>query len=136
MSTPPPASGPRAPADGPTAPAVAPLRVHATFEGRGRAYDGAQLVAEVEYLLRDVEEAHRVAAFRGETAETIPGQRGVYGILKSPVARVLANFVGARLELVLDDGRHLPFTVVKVTTAHIYLIQGLGEPWSAIPQGA
>jgi hypothetical protein len=136
VSTPPLASGARTPTDGAAAAAAAPLRLHATFEGRGRVYDGARLLADVEYQLRDVEEVHRVAAFRGETAETIAGQRGVYGIVKSPAPRVLAGFVGARLELVLDDGSHLPFTVVKVTTAHIYLIQGLGEPWSALPQGA
>ena len=107
---------------------TAALRFHETLAGRGKAYDGARLLAEVDYLIKDVEETYGTAPVgRGEAAEAGAGQRNIYGLVRSPGAEVLGGYVGARLTLQLEDGRRLHFTVAKVMGTDAFLIQGLGR---------
>ena len=109
-----------------TAPdATALLRVHARLRGRGRVYDGAQVVAEVTYRLFDVEEpAHTVVGDGASGATT--GERDIYGRLETSDAVVLGAYIRVRLALRLDDGRQLPFTVTRVTGARALLVHALG----------
>jgi hypothetical protein len=104
-----------------------PLRVHQRLEGRGQAFAGERLLADVAYALKDVEELVYATPPRG-VAPSAPaaGARNIYGLMRSPRPGVLAEYVGAQLVLHLEDGRVLPFTVAKVLRAGTYLIQGLG----------
>jgi len=103
------------------------LRIYETLEGRGKAYDGERLLAEVDYVLKDVEEVEYTMASReGDGSEARVGERNLYGIVKSPQAGVLGGYVGTSLILQLEDGRLFPFTVAKAIHIHAFLIQGLG----------
>lgn len=105
-----------------TRPAV-DLRVHATFVGRGAAYDGERMLAEVEYSLKDIAEVPTPLG-----GAPTAGERNLYGLVRSPGVDVLGGYVGVRLVLQLQDGRLLPFMVVKVLRVDVFLIQGLVDP--------
>lgn len=97
----------------------APFRIRHVLEGSGVAAVGDRSLGEVEYSLRDVEDVR-------ESADGTGTERTIYGVVTTVAARVLAPYVGARLELRLADGRRLDFTVAKVMTENAVLIQALG----------
>ena len=103
------------------------LRFHRTLKGQGRVYDGERVLVEVDYLLKEVEEASTRVPFGGETPEAVEGRRGVYGVAKTPGSVVLGGYVGTRLTLELQDGRRLDVTVAKVMEVGAFLIQGLSS---------
>jgi hypothetical protein len=110
------------------------LQLHGSLTGRGTVYEGERLLAEAEYRLADVRElVYAPAATDGELRRelgrrglpTVPGERSVYGLLRSPQAGVLSPLLGSRLTLRLDDERLLDFNVVQV-------LHGDGglDPWA------
>jgi hypothetical protein len=108
---------------------TAALHVHERFDGRGAAYNGDRLLAEVDYSLKDVQEELDTIVQLGDSPVRRSGQRNIYGALRvNPAdADALAAFVGLPLMLRLEDGRHLPFTVAKVMRMNRFLIQALGD---------
>jgi hypothetical protein len=52
-------------------------------------------------------------------------QRNFFGVVRPREPGLLADYVGQRLILQLEDGRRLPFTVSKVMGPHRFLVQGL-----------
>ncbi len=102
------------------------IRVYERFEGRGKAYKGEQFIADVYYLIKEVEEVLKIKHFEGGTSEEVAGQRNICGIVRSPQADVLSGYVGARLTLHFQDGLMLDFTVSKKVKGKTCLIQGLG----------
>ena len=108
-----------------------PFRIHHSFMGTGTAYDGERALGSVAYSLRDVEELHRFdVPVAGDAAapSAATGERGIYGTLTSREPGVLVGYVGARLALVMADDRRLDFTVAKVLSPSIVLINALGAP--------
>ena len=112
-----------------------PAQLHAGFAGEGKVYHGKEFLADVDYKLKDVEEedkdvfpmGHRE---RGEPSDARTGQRGVYGWLRTPGRKdsVLTPHVGTRLQLILEDGRALEFTVTKATGTDSWLVQCYDSP--------
>jgi hypothetical protein len=119
------AGSPAQPAEQPAAQPTAGLVVRGRLEGRGEVYDDDRLLADVDYKLKDVEEVRRVGSAGREHAGDPVGLRNIYGTLIVVEAGMLADLVGRRLRLQLEDGRWLPFTVSKVLGPHRRLIQGL-----------
>lgn len=107
--------------------AAAALRVHATLRGSGRAYDGERLLAAVDYRLNVVDEARGAASPADGAPESSAERPNVYGLLRSLEPAALAEYVGTRLALALDDGRRLDFAVAKVLWPGTFLIQSLGD---------
>jgi hypothetical protein len=99
--------------------------VHEKLEGWGEVSDGTRRVAAADYSLKDVEETSNAAPLRGATSVMAERQRNMFGVVRPREAGALADYVGRRLVLVLEDGRRLPFTVSKVLGPHRYLVQGL-----------
>jgi hypothetical protein len=102
------------------------LRVHERLEGHGEAYDGELPIAELDYLLKDVEEKSGATSTLADMPPKPLGQRNIYGVVTTTRAGVLSDRVGSALALQLQDGRWLAFTVAKVLGPQRYLIQGLG----------
>ena len=103
------------------------LQVHESVRGAGQVADGARLLGEVDYKLKDVEEVQRAVGAPGFFPGGEAGVRTVYGVIIARVSGVLDAYVGARLVLRLDDARLLDFTVAKVMEPKMYLIRGLGR---------
>jgi hypothetical protein len=103
----------------------APLRVVRKLSGRGDVLDGARIVADVDYALRDVEERAGYAPPTVDVTGSPAGRRNVYGLLACPDAGALADYVGVPLQLQLEDGIRLSITVSKVLGPHRYLVQAL-----------
>jgi hypothetical protein len=99
--------------------------VHEKLDGWGEVYDGDRLLAAADYSLKDVEETTEAAPLRGSASVMAERQRNVFGVVRPREAGALADCVGRRLTLRLQDGRRLPFTVSKVMGPHRYLVQGL-----------
>ncbi|GJG87922.1 hypothetical protein tb265_31030 [Gemmatimonadetes bacterium T265] len=106
--------------------ATALLRVRERIRGRGQAYDGEQSIADVTYLLMDVEEPRDASIRGGETFPSLGAERNVYGRLESADPGALGTYVGVRLTLRLADGRRLPFTVTRAIGPRLFWINGLG----------
>lgn len=102
------------------------MRIHARLDGRGKAYHGERLLAEVEYALKDVDEVYEELVVGGGAGGQVVGPRTLYGVVQDPGAHALGGYVGARLTLELEDAGLLDFTVAKVLRADTFLIQGLG----------
>ena len=105
---------------------AAPLRVVRKLKGRGDVLDGARVLADVDYALRDVEErgvdhAPPTVDVTGSPA----GRRNVYGLVACPDPGALAEFLGAPVVLQLEDGTRLPITISKVLGPFRYLVQAL-----------
>jgi hypothetical protein len=101
------------------------LVVHEKSKGAGEVYDGEQLLAEVDYSLKDVEELHGGVSQPPGASGLRAGLRNVYGVVAASEPNTLAGYVGGRLTLRLDDGRQLDFTISKVMGSRRFLIQGL-----------
>ena len=99
--------------------------VHEKLEGWGDVYDEEQHLAATDYSLKDVEETTDAAPLRGTASVMAERQRNIFGVIRPPQAAVLADYVGKRLTLRLENGRRIPFTVSKVMGPNRYLIQGL-----------
>jgi hypothetical protein len=99
--------------------------VHEKFEGWGEVYAGERLLGPADYSLKDVEETTDAAPLRGAASVMAERQRNLFGVVRPPAAGMLADHVGKRLILRLEDGQRLPFTVSKVMGPHRYLVQGL-----------
>jgi len=104
---------------------VAPLRVVRKLSGRGDVLDGARVVADVDYALRDVEEHAGFAPPTVDVTGSPAGRRNVYGLFACPDPGALADYVGTPLVLHLEDGTRLSITVSKVLGPHRYLVQAL-----------
>jgi hypothetical protein len=102
-----------------------PFVVLEKLEGWGDVYEGDGLLGATEYSLKDVQETTNAAPLRGEASVVAERQRNVFGVVRPRQAGLLADYVGRRLTLRLEDGRRLPFTVSKVMGPHRYLVQGL-----------
>lgn len=105
------------------------LRVFRSFKGEGKVYKGAQFIADVNYSIKEVEEMHDTEPSGGAPSEELAGQRNICGTVRSPLAELLADYLGARLTLHFQDGRVLDFTVTKKLDGNwgnACLIQGLG----------
>lgn len=89
------------------------LTVIQRLDGRGRVYDGAQLIDEVTYALKEFEEAPGVEFAGGQNARAVES-RSLSGIVTPPRVDVLAEHVGRRLTFELEDGRRFDFTVARV----------------------
>ena len=120
-----PVSVDRAPAPGAVPADAAPLRVVRKLSGRGDVLDGARVVADVDYALRDVEERAGYAPPTVDVTGSPAGRRNVYGLLACPDPGALADYVGVPLVLHLEEGTRLPVTVSKVLGPHRYLVQAL-----------
>ena len=112
-------------AGGPLAVAGSAFVVHEKLEGWGDVYDGERHLAATDYSLKDVEETIDAAPLRGAASVMAERQRNVFGVVRPAQAAVLADYVGRRLTLRLEDGRRIAFTVSKVMGPHRYLVQGL-----------
>lgn len=99
--------------------------VHEKLEGWGEVYEEDRHLASADYSLKDVEETIAAAPLRGSASVMAERQRNMFGVVRPREAGALADYVGRRLTLRLEDGRRLPFTVSKVMGPHRYLIQGL-----------
>jgi ADP-heptose:LPS heptosyltransferase len=106
--------------------APAGMQVHERLEGQGWVFDGARLLVEVDYALNIVQELHTSTSPESGATELVTEQRIVYGVVESPQAPVLAEYVGASLRLQLHDARTLHFTVTKLMRKNLVLIHGLG----------
>ena len=102
-----------------------PFVVLEKLEGWGEVYDGDGLLGAAEYSLKDVQETTNAAPLRGEASVMAERQRNVFGVVRPRQAGLLADYVGRRLTLQLEDERRLSFTVSKVMGPHRYLVQGL-----------
>ena len=102
------------------------LQVHETITGRGEAYDGERLLAVVDYSMKEIQEPYAPSVVPAPEGVGAPGERNIYGVIKSPQAGIFRDYIGARLAMRLDDGRRLDFTVVKVVGIDMFLLQGLG----------
>jgi len=105
------------------------LKVLGSFNGAGQVYEGERFVADVNYSIKEVEEVVVAEPSGGAPSEGVAGQRNICGVVRSPLAEVLAHYSGARLTLHLQDGRVLDFTVAKKLDGNwgnACLIQGLG----------
>jgi hypothetical protein len=120
-----PVSVDHAPAPGAAPADVAPLRVVRKLSGRGDVLDGARVIADVDYELRDVEERAGYAPPTVDVTGSPAGRRNVYGLFACPDPGALADYVGVPLVLHLQDGTRLPLTVSKVLGPHRYLVQAL-----------
>lgn len=104
-----------------------PLRILDQHEGYGSAWDGDTRVAEVHYRLKEIEE--QLLMFDGTVPQTREaGQRALCGIVRTTLAPSLARYIGVRLTLQMEDGRHLPFTIAKHLSRTTCLVQALGRP--------
>ena len=115
-----------APTAGALSVSATPLRVMRKLTGRGDVLDGARVVADVDYALRDVEE--RGADHAPPTVDVTGSpavRRNVYGLVTCPDAGALAGYLGEPIVLQLEDGTRLLITVSKVLGPFRYLVQAL-----------
>jgi hypothetical protein len=98
------------------------LRIHEACSGRGRVFDRERLLAEVEYSVKAVHGGRE----RDPGVDAAEG-RSVYGTLQLSEPMLLDGYLGARLHLELDDGRTLPFAIVKVLAPRVLLVLGLAD---------
>ena len=103
------------------------LRVFGSFKGKGRAYKGDEFIAEVDYSIKEVEEMLDMELPRGRSSGEVAGQRTIYGIVESPLAKILYGYLGTKLTLHFQDGRVLDFTVTQKLGGDACLIHGLGD---------
>ena len=89
--------------------------------------DGGRVVADVDYLLRDVEERAGYAPPTVDVTGSPAGRRNVYGLVACPDPGALASYLGSPVVLQLEDGTPLPITVSKVLGPHRYLVQALAR---------
>jgi hypothetical protein len=107
---------------------AAPLRVIRKLTGRGDVLDGGRVVADVDYVLRDVEEdAGDHTPPTVDVTGSPAGRRNVYGLIACPAPGALSDYLGAPITLQLEDGATLPITISKVLGPHRYLVQALGR---------
>lgn len=102
------------------------LIVHASYRGTGRAYEGEQFVAEVDYLLKEVEESLDAVPPITRPAGGSAGARTIYGFIKSPSAESLYNrYLGKVLTLHCEDGRALDFSITQKPEVNACLVNAL-----------
>ena len=102
-----------------------PFVVLEKLEGWGAVYVDDDLLGASEYSLKDVQETSNAAPLRGAASVMAERQRNMFGVVRPREPGLLADYVGRRLTLQLEDGRRLPFTVSKVMGPHRFLVQGL-----------
>lgn len=90
------------------------LTVIESLSGRGRIYDADQLVDEVSYSLKEIEETPNIARSGGQDARDVE-YRTLCGLVTPLRIEVLSAYAGVRLTLELQDGRRFDFAVTRVS---------------------
>ncbi len=101
------------------------LKLIESFNGKGKVYNGEQFIADVNYSIKEIEEALNVELSEGRASREVE-QRTICGIVESTQVELLYSYLGARLTLHFQDGRVLDFAVTDKLSGNNCLIKNLG----------